>query len=231
MKKIIVLLISVVLFSAAFAQKSLTITGKVEGFPEGKIYLNKIASSTPVKVDSIDVKNGAFAFTKGVTNTDVYTINFGKSRAGVTIFPETQNIQVTAKLTNGVIDNADVNAGDIQKVYQDYIKSVKDANAEMNKLYTEYTAAKSAKNETEMVRLEKELNVKSDTQDATEAKIQELNASNLLGIYLITRKVYAYDYEKLKDCLAKVSPEAKQSDLYKTLSARLVKMDKVRVAL
>ena len=229
MKKIIVLLISVVLFSTTFAQKSLTISGKVEGFPEGKVYLNKVGSSTPIKVDSIDVKNGVFVFTKGVTNTDVYTVNFGKSRAGVTLFPETQNIQLTVKLANGIIDNADVKAGDIQKVFQDYTKAIKDASVEMNKLYSDYTAAKTAKNDAEMARLEKELNVKSDTQDATEAKIQELNASNLLGIYLITRKVYAYDYDKLKDCLTKVSPVAKQSEIYKTLSTRLVKMDKVRV--
>jgi len=229
MKKIIVLLISVILFSAAYAQKSLTISGKVEGFPEGKIYLNKVGSSTPIKVDSIDVKNGAFSFTKGITNTDVYTVIFGKSRSGVTIFPETQNIQVTVKLTNGVIDNLDVKAGDIQKVYQDYTKTVKDASIEMNKLYSDYTAAKTAKNDAEMARLEKELNIKSDTQDATEAKIQELNASNLLGLYLITRKVYAYDYEKLKGCLAKVTPVAKQSEIYKSLSTRLAKMDKVRV--
>jgi peroxiredoxin len=229
MKKIIVLLISVILFSAAYAQKSLTISGKVEGFPEGKIYLNKVASSTPIKIDSIDVNNGAFSFTKGITNTDVYTINFGKSRGGVTIFPETQNIQVTVKLTNGVIDNIDVKAGDIQKVFQDYTMAVKEASLEMNKLYADYTAAKTAKNDVEMARLEKELNIKSDAQEATETKLQELNASNLLGLFLITRKVYSYDYEKLKDCLAKVTPVAKQSEVYKTLSTRLAKMDKVRV--
>ena len=229
MKKIIVLLISVLFFSSGFAQKSLTITGKVEGFAEGKIYLNKITSPTPTKIDSIDVKNGAFTFSKGITNTDVYMVNFGKSRSGVVVFPENQNIQLTVKLNSGIIDNADVKAGPIQQVYQDYTKTVKEAGVEMNKLYLAYQSAKTAKNDAETARLEKDLNAKSDATDAVEAKIQEMNASNLLGLFLITRKVYAYDYEKLKDCLSKVSPVAQKSDIYRSLSERLAKMDKVRV--
>jgi peroxiredoxin len=229
MKKIIVLLTAVVFMSAAFAQKTLTITGKVEGFPEGKIYLNKLAQPAPIKIDSIDVKNGDFTFAKGVTNSDVYMINFGKARSGVAIFPENENIQLTVKLNNGIIDNADVKSGPVQKVYQDYSKTIKDAGLEMNRLYLAYQNAKTANNDAETTRLEKELNAKSDATDATEAKIQELNASNLLGVYLITKKVYAYDYEKLKSCLAKVTPVAQKSEIYKSLAARVEKMDKVRV--
>jgi peroxiredoxin len=229
MKKIIVLLISIVFLSSAFAQNSLTISGKVEGYAEGKIYLSKVTTPTPTKIDSIDVNNGSFAFSKGISNTNVYMINFGKSRSGVIIFPENQNIQLTVKLNSGIIDNSDVKAGPIQQIYQEYTKTVKEAGLEMNKLYMAYQTAKTAKNDAETARLEKELNVKSDATDATEAKIQELNASNLLGIYLITRKVYAYDYDKLKSCLAIVSPVAQKSDIYRSLSERLAKMDKVRV--
>jgi len=229
MKKIIVLLISIVFLTSAFAQKPLTVTGKVEGFPEGKIYLSKVTSPAPTKIDSIDVKDGSFSFTQGITNTDVYMVIFGKSRSGVILFPETQNIELTVKLNSGIIDNSDVKAGPIQQVYQEYTKTIKAAGVEMNKIYSDYLAAKTAKNEAETARLEKELNIKSDVTDATEAKIQEMNASNLLGLYLITRKIYAYDYEKLKGCLATVSPLAQKSDIYRSLSERLAKMDKVRV--
>ena len=229
MKKIIVLLISVFFLTSAFAQETLTVTGKVEGYPEGKIYLSKVTSPAPTKIDSIDVNDGSFSFTKGIGNTDVYMVIFGKSRSGVILFPENQNIEITVKLNNGIIDNYDVKSGPIQQVYQEYTKTVKAAGLEMNKLYMDYQAAKTANNESETTRLEKELNAKSDATDATEAKIQEMNASNLLGLYLITRKVYAYDYEKLKTSLANVSPVAQKSDIYRSLSERLAKMDKVRV--
>ena len=229
MKKIIFLLISVVFLASAFAQKTLTITGKAEGYPEGKIYLSKVTSPTPTKIDSLDVKNGSFSFSKGITNTDVYMVIFGKSRSGVILFPETQNIELSANLDKGIIVNSDVKAGPIQQVYQEYTKTVKAAGVEMNKMYADYQAAKTAKNDTETARIDKELNVKSDAADAVETKIQEMNASNLLGLYLITRKVYAYDYDKLKTCLANVSPVAQKSDIYRSLSERLAKMDKVRV--
>jgi len=229
MKKIIVLLISVVFLTSAFAQKTLTITGKVEGYPEGKIYLSKVTSPAPTRIDSIDVKDGSFSFSKGITNTDVYMVIFGKSRSGVILFPETQNIELSASLDKGIIINSDVKAGPIQQVYQEYTKTVKAAGMEMNKLYMDYQAAKTAKNEAETARLEKELNVKSDATDAVEAKIQEMNASNLLGLFLITRKIYAFDYEKLKGCLANISPIAQKSDIYRSLSERLARMEKVRV--
>ena len=229
MKKTIVLLISVVFLFSAFAQKSLTITGKVEGFTEGTIYLNKLASPSPIKIDSIDVNNGNFTFVKGITNTDVYMINFGKSRSGVVIFPENENIQLTVKLNNGFIDNIEVQAGTIQKAYQEYSQSLKDLRIEMNKLYLAYQTAKKDKNETETARLEKELNTASDASDAAEAKIQEENASNLFGIYLITKKVYAYDFEKLKSCLDKASPAAKKSEIFNSLTTRLAKMESVKV--
>jgi peroxiredoxin len=229
MKKIIVLLISVFFLTSAFAQETLTVTGKVEGYPEGKIYLSKVTSPAPTKIDSIDVNDGSFSFTKGIGNTDVYMVIFGKSRSGVILFPENQNIEITVKLNNGIIDNYDVKSGPIQKVFQEYTNTVKAAGMEMNKLYMDYQAAKAAKNEAETTRLENDLNAKSDATDAIEAKIQEMNASNLLGLYLITRKVYAYDYEKLKTSLANVSPVAQKSDIYRSLSERLAKMDKVRV--
>ena len=229
MKKTIVLLISVVFLFSAYAQKSLTIAGKVEGFTEGKIYLNKLASTSLIKIDSIDVNKGDFSFTKGITNADIYMINFGKSRSGVVIFPETENIQLTVKLNNGFLDNAEVHAGAIQKAYQEYSKTMKDNGIAMNKLYVAYQSAKSSNNQTEVARLENELNKASDASDVNESKIQELNASNLFGIYLITKKVYAYDYEKLKSCLEKVNPAAKKSEIFKLLSTRLAKMESVRV--
>jgi len=108
MKKLIVLLISIVFICSTFAQKTtpvqgkvapktatnqanktttpaavatkaITITGKVEGYAEGKIYLSKVGAPTIVKLDSVDVANGAFTFTNGITNNDIYMINFGKS--------------------------------------------------------------------------------------------------------------------------------------------------------
>jgi peroxiredoxin len=229
MKKTIVLLISVVFLFSAFAQKSLTITGKVEGFFEGKIYLNKLASPSPVTIDSVDVNKGDFTFVKGITNSDAYMINFGKSRSNVIIFPENENIQLTVKLTNGFIDNVEVRSGAIQKAYEEYSKSLKDERMEMNKLYTAYQTAKKDKNETETARLENELNKASDASDATEAKKQQENASNLFGIYLIFKKVYAYDYDKLKNSLAIVSPVAQKSEIFKSLTTRLAKMERVKV--
>lgn len=229
MKKTIVLLISVVFLFSAFAQKSLTIKGKVDGFTEGKIYLNKLTSSSPIRIDSVDVKNGEFTFVYGITNADAYMVNFGNFRSGVVIFPENENLRLTVKLNNGILDNAEVNAGDIQNVYQEYSKSLKDERIEMNKLYMDYQAAKSSNNETESARLRNELNIKSDASEANEAKIQELNASNLFGIYLITKKVYAYDYEKLKSSLEKVNPVAQKSEIFKSLSTRLAKMERVKV--
>ena len=229
MKKTIVLLISIMFICSAFAQKSLTIKGKVEGFTEGKIYLNKLASRNIIKVDSTNVNNGNFTFASGITNSDVYMINFGKSRSGVVIFPEDENIQLTVKLYADILDNVDVKAGAIQKVYQEYYKTQKDTGIEMNKLYMAFKAAKDANNNTEADRLNSELNIKYEASEATEAKIQELNASNLFGIYLITKKAYAYDYAKLKNCLEKVSPVAQKSEIFKSLSARLAKMEMAKV--
>ncbi|MDP4289580.1 MAG: TlpA disulfide reductase family protein [Bacteroidota bacterium] len=251
MKKAIVLLISVVLLSSAFAQKTLpakgkvlqktavardnaeheglSITGKIEGFTEGKIYLNKLIYPNSIKIDSFDLTNGNFSFTKDISNTNVYSINFGKRHSGVIIFPESENIRVNVKLNNGIIDNADVKSGTLQQVFQEYSKTIKDAGLEMNKLYLAFLNAKKANNESETTRLEKELSVKSAAMDATEAKIQELNVSNLLGIFLITKKIYAYDYDKLKSCLGKVNPVAQKSEIFKTLTARLAKLDNVKV--
>jgi len=229
MKKAIVLLISIMFICSAYAQKSLTITGKVEGFAEGKIYLNKLASRSVIKVDSTDVNKGNFTFINGIANTDVYMINFGASRSGVIIFPENENIQLTVKLYNDILDNAEVKAGAIQKAYQEYSKTQKETGIEMNKLSMAFQAARSGNNQAEAMRLNKELNVKYEASEATEAKIQEINASNLFGIYLILKKSYAYDYPKLKSSLEKVSPVAQKSEIFQSLAARLAKMEMAKV--
>ena len=229
MKKTIVLLISIMFICSAFAQKSLTITGKVEGFTEGKIYLNKLVSPNVIKVDSVDVNKGNFTFASGITNTNVYMINFGKSRSGVIIFPENGNIELTVKLFNGILDNIEVKAGAIQKDYQEYLKAQKATGIEMNKLYMAFQEAKRGNNETEAARLNKELNIKYEASEAIDAKVQEINASNLFGLFLITKKVYAYDYTKLKSSLEKVNPDAQKSEIFNSLSTRLAKMEKAKV--
>jgi peroxiredoxin len=229
MKKIIVLFSALTLLFSANAQKSLTINGKVDGLTEGKVYLNKMASQKPIKIDSIDATNGSFTFTKGITASDIYMINFGKIRSAVFLFPENENIVVTVKLSNNVIESSDVKAGSLQATFQDYAIALKENRAEMNKLIPLYQKAKSENNQAEVDRLDKELTVKSEAFDATENKIQENNATNLLGLYFVINKVYYYDYDKLKGTLEKVSDVAKKSEVYKNLQARLEKMDKVRV--
>lgn len=229
MKKIIVLFSALSLLFSANAQKSLTITGKVDGLTEGKVYLSKMASQSPIKVDSTVAVNGSFAFKKGIAATDIYMLNFGKARAGVLLFPEKENIVVTVKLINNAIETSDVKAGPLQMVFQDYTKALKENRMEMNKLYPAYQKAKKDNNQAEIDRLEKELTVKSDAFEATENKIQENNATNLLGIYFVVNKVYYYDYEKLKGILEKTDANTKKSEVYKNLQVRLDKMDKVRV--
>ncbi len=229
MKKIIVLFSALSLLFSANAQKSLTINGKVDGFTEGKVYLNKMALQKPIKVDSIDAINGAFTFSKGITSSDIYMINFGKVRAGVFLFPEKENINVTVKLNNHNIESSEVKAGALQAIFQDYSKALNESRMEMSKLYPAYQKAKNDKNQAEVERLEKELTVKSDAFDAVENKIQENNANNLLGLYFVVNKVYYYDYEKLKGILDKVGVDVQKSEVFKNLAARLQKMDKVRV--
>ena len=229
MKKIIVLFSALSLLLSANAQKNLTINGKVDGLTEGKVYLNKMASQKPIQIDSIDAVNGNFTFTKGISASDIYMLNFGKIRAGVFIFPEKENITVTVKIVNNIIQLSDVKAGALQSMFQDYAKASKENRMEMSKLYPAYQKAKADNNQAEIEKLEKDLTAKQEAFEATENKLQENNAKNRLGLYFVMNKVYAYDYAKLKTILDNADADTKKSAVYNSLSELLAKMGKVRV--
>lgn len=80
MKKTILILLPVIVFSACQSKHSFTISGVINENKNKKIYLNRINVDTPVLIDSSSVtKKGTFSFRVKATEPDFYQLGFSAS--------------------------------------------------------------------------------------------------------------------------------------------------------
>ncbi len=76
MKRIIILLTAVLIYSGCKEKNSLTINGVIEGEKSGIVYFSRLDLETPVLIDSAEIsKNGTFRFRIKASEPDFYQVS------------------------------------------------------------------------------------------------------------------------------------------------------------
>lgn len=233
MRKISIVLISLLFCLTANAQKNLAIKGKVDGLPTDRVYLYKYDLVKSAKIDSTKVVNGEFRFSTKAGVAEVYFLKFNKMPNQIFLFPEkgelVVNILFESKNDRRYLKAAEVTGSIAQNAYSIHNKYTRSVDDEYRKTNTQYNQAKKDGNESEIVRIGALMDENDKVFEQEEAKTLEANLSNTFGLYMIAGNISAYDYDKLKSILAKVSITLHQSDLYKSLNTRMAKLEKVKI--
>jgi peroxiredoxin len=86
-KYILLILISLVTFSCGTGEpEGLSLNGSVEGVSEGKVYLQKFENKMYRVIDSADVVDGQFSFSKNVQLPEIYGLTLDTAKGSLLLF-------------------------------------------------------------------------------------------------------------------------------------------------
>ncbi|HEA19343.1 MAG TPA: DUF4369 domain-containing protein [Pricia antarctica] len=132
MKKILFFVLLITLMfgcSESSSEKTMTVTGKVKGLKKGTLFLQHIADSTLVNVDSLQIEgDGSFSFKTELESPEIFYLYLNKKDANdindrITFFGEPGTIEVNTAW-NTFDTNAKIEGSKTQKKLEEYQKTM-----------------------------------------------------------------------------------------------------------
>jgi thiol-disulfide isomerase/thioredoxin len=207
----------------AAAQKGFTITGKVTGAADGKVYFSYTINETRVQ-DSVMMKNGSFTI-KGKVPGPVYsTLRMQGIRGAIGIFVENTIITVetdTARSFTRISGSAS------HKVYEEFAQTFQYVHEKAGPIYRRIDAAHKAKDTVAYEAAAKELKALGGEADSLFAAFVMKHAASPVAPFVIIDRFVNYANPQMVELLyPKLKPSAlksvygKQLTQYRTIAAR-----------
>ncbi|MCE1199836.1 MAG: DUF4369 domain-containing protein [Marinilabiliales bacterium] len=226
MRKILYFASLVLLVASCSTKPHFTITGNVEGLPDGTVYL-KLRSGTQVTtIDSAKSVGGKFVLKGTVVVPEQYGLVLGE-RKQVGVMVENKDITVTGKaddLKSLVIKGS---------VSQDEMKTLDEKsgalNNQMHDLYGKYSEAKKAGNAEVMAKLEKQRDSLDDLQTQVMKNFIASNPNSFVAPVILQRIQYGMEADEIDGYLKKFSAEVMKNQVAKGLADRVAVLQSVAV--
>jgi len=103
-------------------QGNLSLSGTIEGIPNGKVYLQKFENKMYYVIDSAEIANGQFSFSKNVQLPEIYGLSVDTTKGSLLLFLD--NNPATVKLdSSSYYRNSVVTGSALQDLYVAYKKN------------------------------------------------------------------------------------------------------------
>jgi peroxiredoxin len=226
MKNLFYLIVAATLIVACSQAPKFTINGFVEGLPDGTVYLKQRVGSESVTIDSAKSVGGKFLL-KGVVGVpDMYSLVLGE-RKQVPVLVENKEIVIKGKADD--LKNMTITGS----ASQDELKALEakgtELNAKMKELYDKYSEAKKQSIESEVSKLEKQLDSLDNLQSDMMKDFINGNPGSFVAPVILGRIQYGMEAEEIDGYLKKFSPEVMKSNGAKSLAERVLVLQSVAV--
>jgi peroxiredoxin len=228
MKNTIILLIAVAFLMSCNSRKDqFTIKGHVAGTDTGMVYLQKFDTGQWLTVDSIRLEKGSFNFTGKVDLPEMWHIALQEKEIYVPLFVENGAIEVT--IYPDSIEKSTVEGSPTHDVYEQYLASVEPVNLEMEKVYGDWKAARSAGDTAAMVKAD-------SVSTVLDAKMKELlkafivsNGKSVVAPYLVTRNSWQFELPELEEIASTFDTSLSKSQYAGTVRKRIEILQSVAI--
>jgi peroxiredoxin len=232
MKKIIAGgLMAAMLFTVLSCNKGktegFTIEGTLSGADKVWVLLQKVDEGNSVTTDSVEVKEGKFAFTGKVDLPEVYYLRLRDAQSAFPFFVENSKLSVT--LFADSIERSVVTGSASHDLYASYQKEEARFDKKMEEYYGAYMKCKEAGDTVAMKSNEKAFD---SVQNAVPAFTKEFIAKNpksVVSAYLTLRSAWSFTYADLVAINKGFDPGISASKDVKKLAERELILSKVQI--
>jgi peroxiredoxin len=204
-----------------------TINGTITGSDSGWVLLKKREEGKMITADSVQVKEGKFAFIGKVDLPEVFYLKLANKDGAFPFFIE--NGTLTMKVYADSLDKSSVTGSLSQDAFVAYQKDEAVYNLKMEALYGDYMKAK----ETHDTIAEKVAETAYDSIQKAQSEFTKgyilKNGKSVVAAYLAISNAYAYTLEDLKAINKAMDPSIANSAYVKKLAERETILAKVEV--
>jgi len=214
---IIALLLSVV---ACTEKKTdgYSIDGTITGADSGWVFLKKREEGKMLTADSVQIKDGKFAFAGKVDLPMMYYLKLQNVDGAYPFFIE--NAAITMKIYADSLDKSVVSGSASQDTYVAFQKEEMVYGSKMEELYGQYMEAKGVNDTSALKNIEKMYDsVQKAQSDFTKDYILK-NGKSVVAAYLAISNAYAYSFDELKEINKAFDPSIANSPYVKKLAER-----------
>lgn len=134
MKRILlILLIGAVLYSCSKSEKTMVVSGNIDGLKKGQLYLQKLEDSVLTNIDSLEIRgDGNFTFEKEIEHPELFYLYLDKADNNdindrIAFFGEKGNISITTTWNKFETD-AKVKGSKNHNDYSEYLQMLSNFN-------------------------------------------------------------------------------------------------------
>ncbi|MDO9255870.1 MAG: TlpA disulfide reductase family protein [Bacteroidales bacterium] len=221
---IIAILFSVI---SCNAQKTdgYTIDGTITGTNSGWVLLKKRKEGKMITADSVQVKEGKFAFAGKVEMPEVFYLKLANVDGAFPFFIE--NGALTMKVYADSIDKSSVSGSVSQDAFTAYQKEESVYNLKMEALYGDYMKCKEAHDSIGVKKVETAYDSVQKAQSIFTKEYILKNGKSVVAAYLAVSNAYAFTLEDLKAINKAMDPSIANSSYVKKLAERETILAKV----
>jgi peroxiredoxin len=204
-----------------------TIDGTITGADNGWVLLKKRDEGKMITADSVQVKEGKFAFTGKVDMPEVYYLKVKNVDGAFPFFIE--NGILNMKVYADSVDKSVVTGSASQDAFVAYRKDESKYNLKMEALYGDYMKAKETHDTVAQKKVETAYDSVQNAQSAFTKDYILKNGKSVVAAYLAISNSYAYSLEDLKAINKAFDPSIANSAYVKKLAERETILTKVEV--
>lgn len=202
-----------------------TIDGTITGADSGWMLLKKREEGKTITTDSVQIKDGKFAFTGKVDMPEIYYLKLKQGDGAVPFFIE--NTAITMKFYADSVEKSVVTGSPSQDIFVGYQKDEAIYNTKMEALYGDYMKAKEAHDSSAVKTVEAAYDSVQKAQSTFTKEFILKNGKSVVAAYLAISNAYAYSLEDLKAINKAMDPSITSSVYVKKLAERETILAKV----
>ncbi len=195
-----------------------TIDGTITGAKDGWVFLKKREEGKMLTADSVQIKEGKFAFTGKVDLPMMYYLKLQDVDGAFPFFIE--NAAITMTVYADSLDKSVATGSASNDTYVSFQKEEMVYGAKMEELYGQYMQAKEANDTVAVKNIETMYDsVQKAQSDFTKDYILK-NGKSVVAAYLAISNAYAYSFDELKEINKAFDPSIANSPYVKKLAER-----------
>jgi peroxiredoxin len=195
-----------------------TIDGSITGADTGWVLIEKRSEGEMIAVDSVQVKEGKFAFTGKVDLPEMYYLSLKDATDKFPFFIE--NSPIVIKVYADSLDKSVVTGSATHDLYVVYLKEEMASGKKMEELYANYIKAKQT-NDT--IAMQTNSNALDSVQNALPKFIKAFalkNGKSVVAPYLVLGNAWAFSLEEIRAINKAMDPSIANSAYVKALVER-----------
>ena len=228
MKKFFIAVSAIGLFLASCnSADQYTLTGKVAGMTEGKVYLSKPQENKLVKVDSAVIGENGFSFEGTVESPEMYYIELEGQKGAIQLFLENAVISVDANLEN--LREAKVVGSKNQDVMLAFGESQKAIQEKQQAMFQEYQKAMQAQNQISADSIRGEFDKSEEVKNAANMEFVKVNSNTVAAGFIAQRISGQMEAKEMEELYNLLGEAAKGSSYGVKINEKIDTMKKVAI--